>query len=505
MTTPDTATIGKTTLRKYAADPAKFQAELIIPSGHGPRLFGEVMADFQRERFAMLNPSLLAVARGEKPPTPRHWWEATKGASKDSDLAVCLLWLVAFTRRPLNCQIGAADQDQAAELRKAARAILDLNPGLADRVTVQNWKIVCTATNSEAVIVAADVTGSHGARPDVLILNELSHIAKQEFAENLLDNASKVPLGLVVIATNAGFSGTWQAKWRVLAGESDRWAFHAFSRPAPWLDPKEIEEARRRNSVTRFARLWEGIWASASGDALDAEDLAAAMLKPPHSHLPAPGPMTGDEPGWSFVAGLDLSTRRDHSALVVLGVNGQTHRVRVATVQGWAPIAGRVDLQAVQHAVLKAHEQFNLRAVFFDPFQAELMADQLRKAHVTMQEMTFGGANLNRMATALLEVFRERKIDLYDDPQLLRDLQRLTIEEKSYGYRLTSTRDADGHADRATALAIALPGALELAASGSRGPIVLGGFGVGLSFGDLQIPRGPTPTYKDFSGFPQTR
>ena len=44
---------------------------------------------------------------------------------------------------------------------------------------------------------------------------------------------------------------------------------------------------------------------------------------------------------------------------------------------------------------------------------------------------------------------------------MLTDLSRLTIVEKSYGFRLESVRDADGHADTATALAIALPTAIE--------------------------------------------
>ena len=120
------------------------------------------------------NPALLAVARGTKPEIGKFWWEATKGASKDSDLAVCLLWMLAFAKRPLLCQVGAADKDQAAELLKAAKDVLYLNPWLAKRVRIQSWQILCDATSSSAEIIAADVAGSHGARPDVLVINELS-------------------------------------------------------------------------------------------------------------------------------------------------------------------------------------------------------------------------------------------------------------------------------------------------------------------------------------------
>ncbi|MDA1050752.1 MAG: hypothetical protein O3C40_09770, partial [Planctomycetota bacterium] len=453
----------------YQHDPATFQDDLFIPSAQGTRRFGDVMADFQRERFASINPALVAVARGEKPEIGKSWWEASKGASKDSDLAVCLLWLLAFTRRPLAVQVGAADQDQADELRKAAKDILRLNPWLASRVEIKSWKISCKATSSECEIVAADVAGSHGARPDVLIVNELSHVTKQEFAENLLDNAAKVPHGLVVIATNAGFSGTWQFKWRQIAETSDRWSMHVYDRPSPWLDEEDIEEAERRNSRSRFMRLWYGVWSSGAGDALDADDITAAV-----DHSIAP--MQGSEKGFGFVAGLDLGIKHDHSALVVIGHHVASQRLRLAFAQSWAPqpSTGKVDLEAVEAAVLDAHRRFKLSTVCYDPFQAALMAQRLEKRKLTMTEVPFSGKNLTTMASTLLDVFRSRRIDLYDHPRLIADLQRLSIVERSYGYRLDAIRDADGHADLATALAIALPHALT---SRPTSPMSLTGWG----------------------------
>src|SRR5262249_30570607 len=156
----------------------------------------------------------------------------------------------------------------AGEVRKACKDIVRLNPWLQSSIDIQAWKICNTRTDSACEIIAADLAGLHGARADVLILNELSHVTKEDFAKKLFDHDSKVPHGLVLVATNAGLVPSWQFDLREMARTSERWHFSAYTQPAPWLDPREIEEAQRRNSGNRFARLWEGQWVPESGDAL---------------------------------------------------------------------------------------------------------------------------------------------------------------------------------------------------------------------------------------------
>lgn len=190
-------------LRKYKDDPAAFVADLIVPSANGVARFGDVMAPFQRERFADLLPALQAVSRNEKPANGKHWWEATKGASKDSDLAAATIWLLCFATRPLQCQLGAGSLGQSEDFLKAARGILHLNPWISDRIEVQNYRVLCRETGASLEILTTDATGmlAHGARPDLLLVNELSHITREAHAHTLLDNATKMPQGVVVIAT----------------------------------------------------------------------------------------------------------------------------------------------------------------------------------------------------------------------------------------------------------------------------------------------------------------
>lgn len=433
--------------------PGQFQRQIRIPSAHGPRRFRDVMVKFQRDRFRQINPSLVAVAAGERPPVGRFFWEATKGASKDSDLAVCLLWLLAFTERPLTVQVGANDRRQADELRMAARDIIFENPWLGDWVKINKWQ-VRGANGSECEIATADKTGSHGARPDVLIINELSHVEdkNREFIETLRDNATKIPRGLVVVATNAGFVDTWQWKWRELARTSPRWCFNKVAEVSPWLDEEEIEEARLRNSNTRFLRLWKGHWASGGGDALDYEDIKACTT--------LTGPlMRWDERFGPYLGCLDIGLRHDHTALLVLGLDVPNRKVRLVNCKSWAPadFGGQTKLDFIKRTARKWVDRYDLEGILFDPNEAELLAEQLADDGVTMYRWKSHSQYQNRMAKVLLEATRNRQVELYPNEALIRDLQSLSIEDRAVGYKLTAPKDEYGHADRGIALAMGLP------------------------------------------------
>ena len=104
-------------LTRYSTDFVAFASDLHVPLGAASGRLGDSWAEFQRLDFAALAPSLMALARGDVAPVRRFWIERTKGASKDSDCAVAILWLLAFAPRSVRIQVGAYDREQASELR----------------------------------------------------------------------------------------------------------------------------------------------------------------------------------------------------------------------------------------------------------------------------------------------------------------------------------------------------------------------------------------------------
>lgn len=432
-----------------------FIGGLIIPSARGPRMFAKCMVDFQKRAFKDMAASVHAVRDGVMPPKRRFWLERTKKASKDGDLGAMLLWLAAFPTRPMYMQVGAADRDQAGIVKRRISDILKYNDWLNEFVEINRYKIRHKKGLAEVDILAADVAGSHGETPDVLVLNELSHVTKWEFLENLMDNATGVPQGVVMIATNAGFLGSKAAVWRENAESSKDWSMHVWDKPSPWLDPGDIEDAKQRNSRSRFRRLYYGQWVSGKGDAFDEEDIEALFVD-------SLEPLAKPEPGWQYVAGLDLGVSHDHAGLVLLGVPPDGGKIRVVHMGAWEPEGGDIDLERVEREVLESCQRFHAE-LYYDPWQAKLMSQRLRRQNLRVVEMPFSGSKLNLMANTLKQVVEDHQLESFDlDGRLRRDLGKLTLVEKSYGYRLEATSDEYGHADVGTALAICLPRAVEL-------------------------------------------
>lgn len=440
-----------------------FSRGITIESSLGPRVFENCMAGFQRVCFEEIAPSLHDVRYGRMPEIRRWWIERTKKASKDADLAIIMLWLLAFPVRPLYMQVGAADREQASIVKERMLHLLHWNPWLNDHVELVSWearskKLLSNGSHMARMnIMSSDIAGSHGGTPDVLIINELSHVRKWEFVENLMDNADGVAQGMVIIATNAGFRGTKAEQWRHNAMKSDEWCSHYWAKPAPWHSRATIAEAKLRNPISRYNRLWMGRWASGHGDALNGDDvdkcfsLRCCLSRP--------------EPGWVYLGGLDLGVSHDHSGLVVLGVNSQEQKIKLAWMKAWEPRkSGEVDLIEVEDVCKSMSQLFRLDRLYYDPHQAKLMAQRLQRAGVPMREMTFSSpTNLTKMATTLLQVVESGKLYCYDvDGRLWRDFGKFNVVEKTYGFRLEAVSDEYGHADVGTALVIALPAAVDL-------------------------------------------
>lgn len=469
------------TFQRYAANPSTFRADLVVDVDGVARRFGDCMDPWQRDDFTAIDPALMRCAgRSTVDCRMRAYLERPRGHSKTTDLAVTAAWAMAFATRPLRGYCYAADKDQARLLRDAMATIVRLNPWLGDILTVEAHRVVNTAAGHPGeggtlTIEASDVKSSFGILPDCIVADELCHWQGDGGLWNsLLSSAAKRSGCLMVVISNAGFCDSWQWTVREAARTDEAWIFSRLDGPkASWLSPKRLDELRRMLPHVAYARLVDNIWSSSGGDALTPADIAAAFY-------PDLQPMTGNEAGWLFVAGVDLGLTRDCSAVVVLAVptGGRAGRIRLAHNRIWRPTLGKkIELAEVERHILELDAQFGLENVAFDPWQMEHLAQRLEAdtghrrrnqrrrfgSQPWMREIPPTGANLRDQATLIIEAFADRRLQLCPCEPLRRDLLKLRVEEKSYGCRLTSPRDGDGHGDTFSAFALSLLLAHELA------------------------------------------
>lgn len=504
-------------LQKMASDPAEFLRRVLIETDSGAQPWATVTDPWQRDDVNGILPSLkrLVCADAPEPVICRAWWERPRGHAKTSDFALLLLWVLLFSRRRRRAVWCGADQDQGLLGLEACRVIIAHNPWMDRLLSIHSDRIINEHTGSVCQFVTSDAPSAYGETPDITLADELCYWRAPDLWHAIFSAAGKRRDSVLMVGTNAGQRGTWQWELRVAVAEDSAWHFSTLPGPvASWINPQRLAEQERLLPRIVFARLWLNRWSDAGGgDALSEEDISRAVV--------LPGPMDGKAFGWKYVGGLDLSTRRNFSALVIVAkhvggcrrilASGErepvsrlakvladigplighdlqpmpsgpqfdveeipaTNKLRLAWVKLWRPERGQVDLGEIEQAVLDLHRRFGLSSLAFDPWQGEYLAQRLRKAGVRTEAINFTGGTLQTMAAETLAVFRENRIAVYDDPQLLADLRELSIVERQYGFRLQSPRSKGcGHGDCATAFCLAL-----LAAKRSKriGPAVLHG------------------------------
>ena len=500
-----------------ANDPRAFRDSLIVDVGE-PKLFGECLDDWQDADFRAMDPAwcdLIGAPVPEGPVHRRGYLERCRGASKTLDLGVQALWAVLFSRRRLLGVCAAVDKDQAKLLLDSIEGIVRLNPWMSQKSRKQDGKfeppltitadrVVNTYNGSELRVLASDSASSYGITPDFLIVDEITHFAHRRLWDSLLSSAAKRPRCLVLVISNAGVGKgeSWQWKLREYARQSDDWYFSRLDGKPSWIDEDQIVEQEKLLPGPAFRRLWLNQWSVAEGDAIDEELLTEAI-----KHQ---GPMRGNEEGWRFAGGVDLGTRHDCTGIAVVGksvggwkvVKGDepprlstlaalvdcgviepadderveriegSGALRLAHAEKHRPQGKRIDLGMIEERILALDGRFKPDHWLLDAWQGELLASRLQAQGVPVELLHFSQTKHTDMAQAILNGFRDKQVELFDDPSLMHDLRAARIEERGVAnWRVVFPRDREhGHGDVGTAFGLGLLAAKNL--SGSSMPPV---------------------------------
>lgn len=430
--------------------------------GGGIKYLEQSMDDWQREDFLQTDPGWQSICGQPVPGAKmRAYLERGRGHAKSFQAAVSAANALFTSTRPISGIVASGDRDQAKIVRDQMSKLVMINDHLRV-LDVQNFRAVNTETGSELQICSGDVATSWGHLIDFAILDELSVWplgSGEELWTSLFSAVAKKQNAMLLIISNAGTDrDSWQYAIRQAASEDPGWYFHSLQGPqASWISEKVLAEQQRLLPPTAYKRLWLNEWGDGEGDFLSREDVEASLV--------LAGPERTRDPHATYVCGVDLSVRRDHTGVCVLKCDHATRKLHLVDVRAWVPKNGQdVDLREVRQTVKVLNDRFHFALIYADPSQLELMKQDWRSDGISAVTIPFTGPNTTAMAMDLLAVFRDRRIFLYNDPELVKDLYRLEIRETNWGFKLFSARDpvTGSHSDRGVALALAVMAGLEV-------------------------------------------
>ncbi|HWC35940.1 MAG TPA: terminase large subunit [Mycobacteriales bacterium] len=425
----------------------------------------------------------------------RHWLGRSRGYSKTTDAAaLTIVALLTLLAPGAYGYAAAADRDQARLLLAAIAGFARRAPALREVLDVQAWRVVSRRSGAVVEVLPADAASSWGLLPSWLVIDELCQWPTtgnaRAFLDSLLSALPKVPDSRALVISTAGDPAHWSRRLYDIAGSDPLWHRSEVHGPAPWLRPEEIEAERRRLLPSMFGRMFMNEWLAAEDRLAGAEELAAAFV--------LDGPLE-PRPGVRYLCGVDIGVKHDRTVVSVCHgerVDGARDRVRVVCDRQLVFAGSRdipVQLETVEEALLEIHKRYRPARYVLDPWQAIGLAQRLRVKGLRIEEFTFSGASVGRLALTLFGLLRDRLLALPDDDGLRDELGNVRLRETSPGV-LRIDHDSGRHDDRVISLALAA----HAIASQPRGH-----GSIRSSAGDGRIARGPAADEGQLTAIPR--
>ncbi len=463
------------TPERYARDPGAFCDDLIRVNERGQPFR---LLDHQREILR----AAFAFDEDGRLPWDTFVLSTTKKGGKTTVNAALTLWW-AFTQEPPNeLFILANDQEQAqARVFSTAARIIQRNPALAASATVESRRIVLS-NETTITALASEFRGAAGSNHGLTSWDELWAYAS-EGSRRLWDELTGVPTrrnSIRIVTTYAGWEGESDLLFELykagvgpeehpdgqgarihptlplyLAREARLLVLWDHEPRMPWQTPAYYEAQRRALRPATYLRLHENRWTAAEGTFVEAEAWDACIER-------AWGPADAD-PELQVWAAFDVGVKHDCTALVAVTADPDTGQVVLVRHQLWQPSPEQpIDLEStVERAVRALGEQFRLRAVYADPFQAHRSLTTLRRAGLPVHEYPQTPANLTRMAQVLDDLLRSRQLVVYPADDLRGHALNAAAVESAQGYRIVK-RTGSRRIDALIALAMAVTAAVDV-------------------------------------------
>jgi hypothetical protein len=465
-----------------------FLDHIVVNSQPRPRYWQDVALPWQKEREEVRAPILDNLAGyNDDYAGPRWLWSGwAKGHDKTPGVGRRLLYLLAYSKHPLQLVACAGDQEQAALITGAMKTEVARNGWLADRVDISNYGAVGDSGSTLSCLPLDAWTGQ-GISPDYIVADEVTHWLHkkgEQFWDFVLATVSKRPYCMFEVLTNSGFLGSWQHRARNWAEGSGKWIFReqpAYSHMASWMDTGAIDEICKGMTPGEVKRVIRNVWIDPGEEnGLVSTAEAETCVDPVLTERDR-----GDTRNNHFVT-VDYGGVIDRCALCVLHPVPGTDRVEIDRLDCWQGnhehriVINRADAlggeRNVEEWIDTTLSGFPNATLVFDPYQMESLAQHYERRGRRVERFEYRGGKRNmRMAQLIRTMIQNRKLRWSaeagylpgaEDDTFAKELGRLVLKPTIYGYRFD--HEAGRHDDRAVAVGMGLVYAVPEALPGGR-------------------------------------
>ena len=365
----------------------------------------------------------------------------------------------------------AADRDQARIVFGMARSMVEQSPELSDATKVYRDAIEVPSTGSVYRVLSSEAFTKEGLSPTLVIYDEL-HAAPNDELWNVMSLAQAarhdaLVLGITTAGVKTDNTGQdsvcyrlFQYGSRISAGEVDDPSFFMawwsapedadHRDPAAWKianpgfgdlqDPEDFDSAVKRTPENEFRTKRMNQWVNAQTAWLPSgawESLE--KCEPPDSSVPVvlfvDGSFSGDS---TFIAGCSVE-----------------EKPRIWKIAAWEKQPEdtddwRVEISAVEAAVVEACKRWNVVEVPFDPFRWQRSMQALADAGLPIVEYpTSSPARMVPSCAKFYDAVMSGGLQHDHDPQLTRHLSNAVVKTDRLGPRIVkesrnSPRKIDG-------------------------------------------------------------
>ncbi|GAH56099.1 unnamed protein product, partial [marine sediment metagenome] len=213
-----------------------------------------------------------------------------------------------------------------------------------------------------------------------------------------------------------------------------------------YLDSQEHKPGMRPNL---FSRLHKNLWVSEEDQFIIDSDYRACidykLKRRPEKKIPI----------W---VGLDVGYRNDYTA--ICGVGKIDNIIFTVDHKIYIPLlTEELQFDDVKRYLIDLSKIYNIQGVFFDPYQAIQLSQDLRKEKISMIEMPQTQGNCVAFSQCLFNLIKSKRIGFYQSEELRESLINCKVIYSTRGWRIVK-KSGTKKIDLAIALGMASYGAV---------------------------------------------